>query len=283
MSKLLRSRIASPVHAAAAALSLLAGVAAAQDVDMRGDGSNNSVVFQGKNINPNSLDIIGVHGQSEPVGFYGIGVRGTGGWKGVEGYATLSGSGTRIGVLGSASNGTSSNYAFYGTSLSATGTSYGAYLSASGTGSRGVYASATGANSRAGYFSGSLEYTGSLIGPSDAKLKKNVAPIRNCALRLSRLSPKEFDYRADEFATMRLPKSHQMGLIAQDVEAVFPDLVEESIAPEAEAGDGKSQATAERVKYKGVNYIGLIPVLIGAIKEQQEEIAALKKALQVAK
>jgi hypothetical protein len=135
---------------------------------------------------------------------------------------------------------------------------------------------------------GSIEYTGSLIGPSDAKLKKNLAPLRNCANRISRLSPTEFEYRADEFASMGLPRSKQLGLIAQDVEGVFPELVEESVSPEQEPGAAKSeQPSSERTSYKGVNYVGLIPVLIGAVKEQQEqiriqqeEIQALKKALQ---
>ena len=51
----------------------------------------------------------------------------------------------------------------------------------------------------------------------------------------------------------------KIGLLAQDIEKVFPELV-------TETNDIKS-----------VNYQGLVPVLINAMKEQQEEIERLKK------
>lgn len=287
MTPQLRTANLRSARALLAALTLLGGAAVAQDVDIRGDGSNANIVLQGKNINPNSVHKTGVQGQSEPAGGFGTGVRGLGGFKGVEGISSFgSTNGFRYGVYATASGSTFFNYGLYAILSGTTGVNVALHAQASGTNSRGVFGSATGTGSRAGYFSGSVEYTGSLIGPSDAKLKKNLSPIRNCVTRLSRLSPKEFDYRTDEFATMNLPGSRQLGLVAQDVEAVFPDLVEESVAPEAavpEEGGAAAAASAARVQYKGVNYIGLIPVLIGAIKEQQEEINALKKALQAAK
>jgi Tfp pilus assembly protein PilN len=51
----------------------------------------------------------------------------------------------------------------------------------------------------------------------------------------------------------------KIGLLAQDIEKVFPELV-------TETNDIKS-----------VNYQGLIPVLINAMKEQQSEIDELKE------
>lgn len=286
MTPQIRSGKHQPARALAAAIALLAGAAMAQDVDIRGDGSSANVILQGKNINPNSVHKTGVQGVSEPAGGFGIGVRGLGGQKGVEGLSTFgSTGGFRYGVYASASGSTFFNYGLYSLLNGTSGVNVALHAQASGTNSRGVFGSATGVNSRAGYFSGSVEYTGSLIGPSDSKLKKNIAPLRNCVSRLTKLSPKEFEYRSDEFATMHLPGSKQLGLIAQDVEAIFPDLVEESVAPEAvgDAENARNGVAVERVGYKGVNYIGLIPVLIGAIKEQQEEINALKKALQAAK
>ena len=47
--------------------------------------------------------------------------------------------------------------------------------------------------------------------------------------------------------------------MAQDIEKVFPELV------------------VENKGIKSVNYQGLVPVLINALKEQQSEIDALKK------
>ena len=63
-----------------------------------------------------------------------------------------------------------------------------------------------------------------------------------------------------DIATMGTDK--QIGVIAQDVEKVFPELVGEN--------DG----------YKTTNYIGLIPVLIEALKEQQQTIENLKTRIE---
>jgi hypothetical protein len=98
---------------------------------------------------------------------------------------------------------------------------------------------------------------------------------------IARLSPTEFEYRSDEYPTMKLPRSKQRGLIAQEVEAVFPDLVEESVVPLGDESEAKEDPRfpAKRESYKSVNYLGMIPVLIGAFKEQQAEIATLKAKL----
>lgn len=52
------------------------------------------------------------------------------------------------------------------------------------------------------------------------------------------------------------------GLLAQDVQKLFPDLVKEN-------GDG----------YLSVNYIELIPLLIQAVQELSGEVEELKKQL----
>ena len=54
-------------------------------------------------------------------------------------------------------------------------------------------------------------------------------------------------------------EKQKIGLLAQDIEKVFPELVSESHG------------------VKSVNYQGLVPVLINALKEQQNEIDILKQ------
>ncbi|NCF41876.1 MAG: hypothetical protein GWP32_03120 [Bacteroidetes bacterium] len=54
----------------------------------------------------------------------------------------------------------------------------------------------------------------------------------------------------------------KIGLLAQDIEKVFPELVSESNG------------------IKSVNYQGLVPVLINALKDQQSEIDELKSMVQ---
>ncbi|MDB5050048.1 MAG: hypothetical protein JWO30_3119 [Fibrobacteres bacterium] len=259
-----------------ASLGILLGVGFcfSQDFDVRGDGSNSSIILQGKNVNPSAADKIGVQGVSVPTGYYGIGVKGMGGYMGVYGQSLVStpntGVGNRFGLYGQADYGAYN----YGTYTYATGTTGANY---------GVYAVASGVNSRAGYFAGDLEYTGALVHTSDRKLKKNIVDMKNSLAIINRLSPKEYDYRSDEFPAMHLPKGHQTGLVAQDVEEALPELVREATMPEsptdAKADPAGIAAPKKPETYKTVDYVALIPYLIGAIQEQSAEIERLKKRL----
>ncbi len=60
---------------------------------------------------------------------------------------------------------------------------------------------------------------------SDARLKKDIAPITGALDRLSLLRPVQYHYRADEFPGMGLGTSLESGLIAQELRTVYPDLV----------------------------------------------------------
>jgi hypothetical protein len=57
-----------------------------------------------------------------------------------------------------------------------------------------------------------------------------------------------------------LETKKEIGLIAQDLEQVYPELV-----------------STDQDGYKSVQYSHLVPVLIEAIKEQQKQIEGLKK------
>jgi hypothetical protein len=279
----------------ALALALGLGAGFSADFGVNGDASNGNVVLEGHNISPVVTDYIGVQGYSIPKGYYGIGVEGKGGYMGVQAYAdpvggTNNNVGTRYGVWATAGYGYT-NYGIYGTVYNPYSTqNYGVYgYAANATGyNYGVYGEApvSGAN-RAGKFNGTLEYTGSLVGPSDVKLKKNIVDLHNCTSLVNRLAPKEFEFRRDEYRTLNLPAERRKGLIAQDVEAVFPELVHESTVPEspqgAKASEGAIDPNKKPETYKTVDYIGLIPVLIGAIQEQAAEIEALKRKLGGAK
>ena len=63
-----------------------------------------------------------------------------------------------------------------------------------------------------------------------------------------------------------LSSREQIGLIAQDVEKVLPELV-----------------NTDSEGFKSVDYTKLGPVLIEAIKEQQQQIDQLKKEIQMLK
>ena len=63
-------------------------------------------------------------------------------------------------------------------------------------------------------------------------------------------------------ASRRMREAPQMGVVAQDVEKVFPGLV-----------------TTGRDGYKRVNYVGLIGPLIEAVKELDERLSRIEAKL----
>jgi hypothetical protein len=91
---------------------------------------------------------------------------------------------------------------------------------------------------------------------SDKRLKDNLKPIENSLDKVSKLSGYEFDWNDKQ----KTYKGHDIGVVAQEVEEVLPELV-------ATREDG----------YKAVKYEKIVSLLIEAIKELKEEIEELKK------
>ena len=218
-------------------------VCQAQDVIINGNSGQPSVL-QSTNTSTSNNDRPAVYGISKPQPSYGIGVKGEGSYMGVF-------------AIGGGSTSTFSRYGVYATA-SGGGTNYGIY----------AYAPTSG-SSYAGYFAGNVRVTGTITSASDKKLKKNILPLGPSLDKVTQLLPKTYVMRTTEFPTLGLAEGLQDGLIAEDVEAVLPELVNDIAAP---AGDRNSPPQT----FKGVNYIGMIPVLIKAIQEQQAQITALQ-------
>jgi hypothetical protein len=113
-----------------------------------------------------------------------------------------------------------------------------------------------GASTRYTFFPSTANMTvnGTITQNSDARVKENVVEISDCISKVQAM--KGVYYNRTDFNT----EATKVGVIAQDVEAVLPELIIES--PE----DG----------LKSVAYSELTAVLINAIKEQQEIIEDLK-------
>jgi len=135
----------------------------------------------------------------------------------------------------------------------------------------------------AGFFEGNVHVTGTFTNPSDETLKKDEVLLNGSLAKIMRLKPKKYFYRIDEFSNMILPENEQIGLIAQEVEGILPEVVHEVIASPSKDLHFKNdnrKSLKEIEKYKGVDYISLIPVLVQAIQEQQNQIEELKRALE---
>jgi len=98
---------------------------------------------------------------------------------------------------------------------------------------------------------------GALTQNSDMRLKTNIAPLSNTLNALQQI--KGYTYNWKDASN----NEEQIGLLAQELQKVYPQLVKEN-----DRGD------------LSVNYSGLVPVLLEAIKELQERVAQLEEKLQ---
>jgi hypothetical protein len=100
---------------------------------------------------------------------------------------------------------------------------------------------------------------------SDERLKENILPIENALGKLRQLKGVMFDWKDDVVAEKGgedgyFVRKHDTGVIAQEVEAVLPEVV-------AERADG----------FKAVRYEKLAGLIIQAINELADQVDALKK------
>jgi len=92
---------------------------------------------------------------------------------------------------------------------------------------------------------------------SDKRLKTKIKPLEIDHKKFMSLSPKQFEYK-------NIPSTIYYGFLAQNVEKIYPELVHE--VPGSDS-------------LKSIDYLGLIPILVEALKTQQHEINELKKQL----
>ncbi|MFZ5554766.1 MAG: tail fiber domain-containing protein [Bacteroidota bacterium] len=232
--------------------------------------ANNSAI-----LGNNSGAGYGVSGQipstaSGQAAVYGSNLR-TGGGHGVFGIGYN-------GTVGQSQN--TNGFGIYGSNSNTGGLGIGTY----GLGFNGVYGQTTNTTTGwAGYFTFDLgcDGTGYSIGGwvtvSDRRLKSNIVQVDNALEKISLLNG--FHYTLTTKSTTpggdtTITSRQQYGVMAQEVEEVFPDMVKEK-AVFINAGD--------ETTYKTVDYNQLVPVLIEAIKELKAEVEVLKKELEEVK
>jgi trimeric autotransporter adhesin len=84
---------------------------------------------------------------------------------------------------------------------------------------------------------------------SDKNLKQNIKPIDSALEKIISINGVSFEWKCNQ--------EPSIGVIAQEVENIFPELVNTE-------------------KYKSVNYNGLVGVLIAAVKELNAEVSELR-------
>jgi hypothetical protein len=102
-----------------------------------------------------------------------------------------------------------------------------------------------------------LYVNGSIYNTSDKNHKEEIEPISDSKVeKLLDLEPVEYKLKTDT------KKKKHYGLIAQDVEEIYPELISDS-----------------NLGFKTVNYLELIPLLLLKMKNMQKEIDVLREQI----
>jgi len=116
---------------------------------------------------------------------------------------------------------------------------------------------------------GNLHIRGGYHKLSDIREKKNIKSLDriNSLDKVLKLNPVTFEWKDESI------KGEKLGLIAQEVEAVVPNAVEENDTSTPMAGQEPEPSR------KSIDYEALIPLLISSIQNQQQQINQLRKQL----
>ncbi|OYU79215.1 MAG: hypothetical protein CFE23_15165 [Flavobacterium sp. BFFFF1] len=108
----------------------------------------------------------------------------------------------------------------------------------------------------------------SVRGPSDKRFKKNIVLLKNSLSKICSLNGYNYEWRQSEFPDREFNKGKDMGLIAQEVEQVYPEVV---------------FTASDEMKSKSIDYTKLIPALVESIKELKVENDTLRKEVEALK
>ena len=109
------------------------------------------------------------------------------------------------------------------------------------------------ANSGNVTFGQDVTVSGDVVISSDARLKSNIVSLGATLSKLLHIDGKSYEMKGKQ----------KIGLLAQEIQEVFPELV-----------------TEDQNEMLSVNYQGLVPVLINAIKEQEDKISRLENLVE---
>ncbi|MEW5804839.1 MAG: M4 family metallopeptidase [bacterium] len=115
---------------------------------------------------------------------------------------------------------------------------------------------------------GDIAYTGGCYDISDKRLKENIVPLTNAIEKISSINgiyfnniskPEISNGKDEKYGEDKKMDKREVGVIAQEVEEVLPEVV-----------------TEDEEGYKAVDYSKFTPLLIEAVKELKKEIELLK-------
>ena len=97
---------------------------------------------------------------------------------------------------------------------------------------------------------------------SDLRFKKDVKPLTGDLEKITALSGYSYEYKTEDFPGNKFEAGEQLGVMAQEVEKVYPGAVK-----------------LDKEGYRFVNYSKLTPGIIGAVKELNEVVEKQAKMI----
>lgn len=124
--------------------------------------------------------------------------------------------------------------------------------------------------------------TNGTIQTSDIRLKEDIQPLNYGLAEILKLRPVSFNWKeekVDNFIILSSEKETKLGFIAQEVLEIIPEAIvtKDWFIDGEHPEKGLQEIEAERL---GISYSEIIPVMIKAIQEQQENIDKIKETNQ---
>jgi len=119
------------------------------------------------------------------------------------------------------------------------------------------------------YFGGDIDYVGTLTDVSDVRIKTNVQTISSALSKVSQM-------RGVSYNRLDGTKEFRVGLIAQELEAIAPELVKTGNDVESIIINEGTETEETITEVKSINYSNLVAYLIEAIKELKVDVDELK-------
>ncbi|MBQ4804532.1 tail fiber domain-containing protein [Aquimarina sp. MMG015] len=101
---------------------------------------------------------------------------------------------------------------------------------------------------------------------SDKRFKKNINSINKAIDKISEINGVSYNYKNNQFKNRKFNTGRTYGFIAQELKKTFPELVME-----------------DKEGYLAVNYTGLTPIIVEAVKELKNENELLKNEINTLK
>jgi hypothetical protein len=101
---------------------------------------------------------------------------------------------------------------------------------------------------------------------SDLRFKENITEVGQSLPLLNQLKTYKYNYKLKEFADNKFPAGGQIGLMAQEVEQVIPELTKKDL-------NG----------HMYVNYTGMVPLLVKGINELEARLKQSEQEIRVLK